>query len=309
MLRRVLPIARRLTAQPWWQVLKVLAIVAGLGLLLHYLLDERPLALWQPALLWGLALCELSMLAYALRFRAAMQVAGIALPRIAALRICLLAVFWHFFVPLSVGSELTRYARLRAHAPARRPGEIAAALVLDHALGVVALLGLAGILLLALRPFGEVSRWLPLAVWAGLASALVLLGVYRQRLPAPVAQALAQMAAHPGAVARALAWSVVMHLLLAGAVWTGSRGWQIALDYPHTALVQASAGLFQMLPVNLGGVGGGEVAGLGLYLALGLPRADALLLVSLLYCYRVVTALLGGAWELLSLRRGAQSSS
>ena len=34
-----------------------------------------------------------------------------------------------------------------------------------------------------------------------------------------------------------------------------------------------------------------------------------LLLVSLLYCYRVATALLGGAWELLCLRRGAQSSS
>ena len=309
MLRRVLLISRTLAAQAWWQVLKVLAIVGGLGLLLHFLLAERPLRVWQPSLLWGFVLCELSMLSYALRFRAVMQIAGIALGRVAALRICTLAVFWHFFVPLSVGSELTRYARLRAHAPARGPGEIARALVLDHALGVVALLALAGALLLSLRPFGQISLWLPLAVWAGLVIALLLFGLCRQRLPVPVAHALVQLAANRGALARALGWSLVMHLLLAGAVWCGVHGWQIALDYPHTALVQASAGLFQLLPVNLGGVGGGEVAGLGLYLALGLSRADALLLVSLLYCYRVATALLGGAWELLCLRRGAQSSS
>ena len=308
MLRHALLHWRMLTAQAWWQVLKVLAILGGLGLLLRYLLAERPLALWQPALLWGFALCVLSMLAYALRFRAVMQIAGIGLDRVAALRICTLAVFWHFFVPLSVGSELTRYARLRAHAPAREPGEIAAALVLDHALGVLALLGLAGALLLSLRPFGQVSRWLPLAVWAGLAMALLLMHFIRRRLPGPVTRTLRQLNARRGAVARALGWSLLMHLLLAAAVWTGARGWQIALDYPHAALVQASAGLFQMLPVNLGGVGGGEVAGLGLYLALGLSRADALLLVSLLYCYRVAVALLGGAWELLALRRGAQSS-
>ena len=309
MLRHVLVVWRRLTAQAWWQVLKVLAIIGGIGLLSRHLLDERPLTLWQPALLWGLALAALSMLAYALRFRAVMDIAGIALTRVAALRICTLAVFWHFFVPLSVGSELTRYARLRAHAPAHSPGEIAAALVLDHALGVLALLGLAGALLLGLRPFGPVSLWLPLAVWAGLAITLLLILRGRQRLPATVVRALTQLAGKPRAIARALGWSVLMHLLLGAAVWTGARGWQIALDYPHAALVQASAGLFQMLPVNLGGVGGGEVAGLGLYLALGLARADALLLVSLLYCYRVLIALLGGVWEILSPRDPAQSSS
>lgn len=309
MLRQVVLVWRRLAAQAWWQALKVLAILVGVGVLLRHLLDERPLSLWQPVLLWGLALAALSMLAYASRFRAVMEIAGIALERVAALRICTLAVFWHFFVPLSVGSELTRYARLRAHAPTRAPGDIAAALVLDHALGVLALLGLAGALLLGLRPFGLVSLWLPLAVWAGLALTLLLTHLARPRLPAVVVRTLQSLAGQPGAVARALGWSLVMHLLLAAAVWTGACGWHIALDYPHTALVQASAGLFQMLPVNLGGVGGGEVAGLGLYLALDLSRADALLLVSLVYCYRVVIALLGGLWELLSPRRAAQSSS
>lgn len=308
-LRQALSIWRRLTAQVWWQALKVLAIIGGIGLLLRQLLDERPLTLWQPLLLWGLALAALSMLAYALRFRAVMEIAGIALGRVDALRICALAVFWHFFVPLSVGSELTRYARLRAHVPARSPGEIAAALLLDHALGVLALLGLAGALLLGLRPFGQISLWLPLAVWGGMAVTLLLTRLAGQRLPGLVVRTLEQLAGKPRAVARALGWSVLMHLLLAAAVWTGARGWQIALDYPHAALVQASAGLFQMLPVNLGGVGGGEVAGLGLYLALDLSRADALLLVSLLYCYRVVIALMGGAWELLSPHRVAQSSS
>jgi hypothetical protein len=97
---------------------------------------------------------------------------------------------------------------------------------------------------------------------------------------------------------KALAYSALMHSLLAAAVWLGSRGWQIALDYPQLLFVQSSAGLFQALPLNVAGAGAGEVAGLGLYLLMGLSRADALLLVSLLYCYRIAMAVLGGLWEL-----------
>ena len=51
--------------------------------------------------------------------------------------------------------------------------------------------------------------------------------------------------------------------------------------------------------VVVAGVGAGDVAGTGLYLALGLSMPDALTLVSLLYCYRLAMAAVGGLWELL----------
>jgi hypothetical protein len=47
------------------------------------------------------------------------------------------------------------------------------------------------------------------------------------------------------------------------------------------------------------GAGTAELAGAGLYLALGLPGAAAVLMTSLFYSYRLIMALLGGLWDLL----------
>ena len=55
------------------------------------------------------------------------------------------------------------------------------------------------------------------------------------------------------------------------------------------------------MPVSVLGVGGAELAGTGLYLALGLPAAAAVLLSSIFYSYRLVMALMGGPWDLLPL--------
>ena len=62
-----------------------------------------------------------------------------------------------------------------------------------------------------------------------------------------------------------------------------------------------------MVPINVIGVSAIEIAGAGLYLAVGLTVAEALGLVSLLYCYRILIALLGGLWEFIDGWRTQQS--
>ncbi|CAN0504062.1 unnamed protein product, partial [Phaeothamnion confervicola] len=110
-------------------------------------------------------------------------------------------------------------------------------------------------------------------------------------------QVLARLLAHKRDAALALAWSVAMHALLAGAVYVGSLGWGLALTYWQVLFVLASASVLQAVPASLLGIGVADVAGTGLYVALGLSLPDALLLVSLLYCYRLLAAVLGGLWE------------
>tara|TARA_X000001036_G_C20334400_1_gene665874 strand:- start:475 stop:681 length:207 start_codon:yes stop_codon:yes gene_type:complete len=56
------------------------------------------------------------------------------------------------------------------------------------------------------------------------------------------------------------------------------------------------------------GVGATEVAGVAIYTAIGLPITTALLLVALLYTYRLITSVAGGIWQLVD-NTDAYSSS
>ena len=282
-------------------VVKAVGILAALAALCVWLGRERASALLGWPLFAGLGLSWLSMVAYALRFRAVMAAAGFTVGFVPSLRLLTLSVFVHFFVPMSVGAEMTKFLRLRALSPGRGNLAQAGALALDHAVGFLALLAMTLGLLAWRDPLGFGRAW-PL----GLAAGLPLGGLLAARVARGSArlgerlQALrARLGQHKVSLSQGLAWSVAMHALLASAVFVGARDTGIALAWPELLLVLTSAGMLQLLPVNVAGIGAGEVAGTGLYLALGLPMPDALTLVSLLYCYRLAMAAVGGLWELV----------
>lgn len=282
-------------------VVKAVGILAGLAALASWLGRERASTLLGWPLFAGLALSWLSMLAYALRFRAVMAAAGFTVGFVPSLRLLTLSVFVHFFVPMSIGSEMTKFLRLRALSPSRGNLALAAALVLDHAVGFVALLAMTLGLLAWRDPLGFGRAW-PL----GIACALAAVAFPAARLVGASArfgdalQALrARLGQHKVSLSQGLVWSVAMHALLASAVFVGARETGIPIAWPELLLVLVGAGMLQLLPVNVAGVGAGDVAGTGLYLALGLALPDALTLVSLLYCYRLAMAAVGGLWELL----------
>ena len=175
----------------------------------------------------------------------------------------------------------------------------AAGIVLEHLLGLIALVSIASVLFAWLRPFALEVDGALLALSALTVVALAAWVLLRRQRRAGLngRQLLARLGAHKCDAALALAWSVLMHALVVGAVYVGSLGWGLALSYWQVLLVLASASVLPAVPASLVGIGVADVAGAGLYVALGLSLPDALLLVSLLYCYRLLAAILGGLWE------------
>jgi uncharacterized membrane protein YbhN (UPF0104 family) len=256
-----------------------------------------------PALLAAFLVSQLSFALYAGRFRAVMRIAGVALSFGRALRISALALFYHFFVPLSVGNDLTRFALARAAAPLRSAGHVVGGILLDHAIGSIALVLLGALLLLACPPAAWHGWSTPVA-----AGATGALGLAIWALTAPRRQPwLRRLWRHRLEVQAALLLSLGMHALLAAAVFLGSRALRVEAGYHEIMLVLAISALAQFVPLNLLGWHAGDLAGTGLYLSLGLALHDALLLVSLLYCFRVAVAVAGGLCDLgrLGARRPA----
>lgn len=281
---RAMPLARGLLA------------ALGVACLAGWAAREKALdvgATW-PALVAAFLLSQLSFALYAGRFRAVMQVAGVALSFPRSLRFSALALFYHFFLPLSVGNDLTRYTLARAAAPRTRARRIVAGILLDHAVGSIVLIVLGALLLLACPPPAWLGWSMPVATCAVgvLGLAALTLGIPRLR---PWRRRLWR---HRIRVQAAMCLSLAMHALLAAAVFTGSRALHVDAEYPEILLVLALSALAQCVPLNLLGWHAGDLAGTGLYVSLGLALHDALLLASLLYCFRVGVAIAGGLSDL-----------
>lgn len=280
----------------------------GVAALCFWLVRQRPLPVtegWSGYVLLGALVSAASAGLLALRFRRVMGIVGVRLSALDALRINTRAMFYGFFVPLGGGTDLARFIQLRRAAGGADAWCTAGGLVLDHLVGLATLLALAAGLLLALEPLAGTLDPRLVAAGAGLAGILALLagaGVWRGRAVG-IRGLLRRLPAHKGAVLEALALSLGMQLLAAAAVFVGSRGWHIDIGYAEVLFALAGSLVFHGVPIGLAGLGVADLAGTGLYLAMGLPAADAVLLASLLYFYRVLIALAGGIWQLVPAAR------
>ena len=71
---------------------------------------------------------------------------------------------------------------------------------------------------------------------------------------------------------------------------------------PLTVLFVVAAGAaIQAIPATVAGAGMGEVAAASLYVAMGLSWREAVLLAAIDYGYRLLTAIMGGLWELFRI--------
>ena len=300
--------AWRQRSKNWVLGFKLIFVPLGIAALVYRASREHSVRFvdaWNAYLLAGVLLSQVSICFFALRFRRVMRVVGLRLSVREALHINALSMFYHFFVPLAAGADVTRYIKLRGLAPERRPVAMAGGIVLDHIVGLGTLIMIAVILTVLLKPT-IVTLDTRVLIFAAVVVVCVAAAAgvsIRQSSSLKVAELVRRLQGHKLDVAQAVALSLAMQLLTAAAVFMGSIGWGIGIGFHEILLVLTASFIFQALPFNVGGVGAADIAGTGLYIAIGLTPAAALLLVSLMYCYRLLVAVTGGICELASTRR------
>ena len=299
---------RRLRDRGRLAALRLIVAPAGLVVLWSLLRREVPFDLppLDARLPAALGLVGLSFTCYAMRFGLVMRNGGLRLRTLQAWRICAAAQFYQSLTPLSVGSDVTRFAMCRTAAPELPPRRLVAAILLDHLVGSLALV------LLAL-PFASrhlMPANLPGPVLGVLAVGLVGCAVLARRFPPNRLRELRDtLLRHRRATLSAVALSLLMHALLASAVVLAAGLWHIPVRFGDVVGVLACGALLQVVPVNLLGVHLGDAAGVGLYLLAGLRLPDAILLTSIAWSLRLVIAMVGGLWDMASAARVRRAAS
>ena len=287
----------------WRAAAKALLVLGIIGALLQHLAHQRitPLNLhWNSLLPLGFALSVLAFGAFAARFRTSLRIAGLALDWKTSVRINAFASCLDFVVPIAGGGDVMKYLKCRPLANADASLAPAAGIALDHLIGLTTAIMLACSLVwrlpvLALHWPAYSGRWLGMG---GLLLVLALYGCVRRVSTEQITFWWRRIRSLRYTLVVAIAWSVLMQGLLAGAVYSGARGCAISIDYGSILWVLCASARSGIIPCKVGGLGARDVAGAGLYVLLGVALADAVILVSLTYCYRAIIAVIGGLAEI-----------
>ena len=296
----------------WALAAKLILVPLGLVVLVVWISKERDGNLadgWNGFLLTGVAISMVSVCTIALRFQRSADIFAIRLRAWDALRIHTQSMFYFFFVPLSVGAEISKFAKLKEQAPGYGKTDIVGVIILDRMIGFSALTAIALVLFAVLRPIE-----LALGKWQLALLGLVVLFIFDMaialvwsRVRSISSRLVEILSERKSGIYIALAMSLVTQCTMALATLVGGYGWGIEINYLTVLFVLSASFICQAIPLTFVGVSPAEIAGAGLYVAVGLPLSDALILVSLNYFYRLLIAASGGIWELVPTAHVAQS--
>ncbi len=285
--------------------LKLIGAPVGLVVLVLMLKEEAAFHdvghAWR-TLLVALLVNQLALTLFAIRMRSLLGVFGISIGLLDAHRIHLQSLFYFFFVPMSVGMEVSRFLKVSTLVAGVSGISLTAALIVDRVVGALA----AGVVALLCLPYITLASPLNLAggavIWAsvGVAVAVLLAGwlVIRRFTRGGQLESLARaIRTRPGSLASGVGVSLLMQLCMGGAVFFAATAFGVIVA-PVEVVFAVAASMFALLiPVSVVGAGPVEVAAVGVFVALGVQPPDAVLLASIVYSCRLVGALQGGFWE------------
>jgi hypothetical protein len=254
----------------------------------------------------ALGTLQLSLVIYARRLQFSLATVGINLQVLPTMRIAMQSLFYFFFVPLSTGAELSRWAKIKTAAPEASNLSILTALTLDRLVPAAACVAIS----LASLPFVRLSGvtvkdigTLPVHP-ATVVAVLLVAGVGAGAIAIRrgwIAPLLAGIRAARNHYLRGLLFvgvtSLVVQLLSITTVWLLSRWLGIELGFAALALGTSGGMLAQVIPISLAGAGPAELGSGLLFAACGATTEEAVLLTTVLYLCKLFGAVEGGLLE------------
>jgi len=288
--------------------LRVVVIIGGIGAILYWARGHGAgLSPKGSILQLALALLanQVAIGLLALRFHTCMRLFGIPLSAWQSARICLQGIFYMFFIPVSIGNEVSRYIKIRQVAPETPPAPLLAGLLVDRVAGLIGFLVIAGALALHQPRFARMPAMLDghmtaFAAVTGIAVAAFCSLLFIPRIRHVLRSTIAAMRSHADWAVANAALSVLVPIAFTVAIHTSCR-W-VGFDLPWDALAFAIAvsSIGQIIPISIGGLGATEVGTSLILIALGTPEASAMVAGSICYLARLMVAVEGGVWELAS---------
>jgi len=266
-------------------------------------------------LLLGVLVSQFSVFLCALRLNCMIAAWGRTMPLLPVYRIHLKSLFYFVFVPFSIGADVAKLAMLTGVLE-RKKMQAAWIVVSDRLVGFISFLSLSFLGFIPtskvlVRSAGIERGYLLVVVGIILFAVLLFLVPGRRRLGLDSKVKAFQETLHRSLpwTLKALALSILMQLGMCTAVYCAALSFSIQISWVHTVFVISSSMLFQLIPVSVVGLGATELAAVGLFMAVGAGRMDAVLLVSTAYSYKLLSALLGGLLEYWEIWRGKNGLS
>lgn len=285
--------------------LKLLVVPAGLALLaLELARDARlgSITIHVGLLLAALAVNQVSLGLFAARMQLAMRVFDVPLTLLQALRVHLQSMFYFFVLPMTVGLEIARFAKIRSLLGERvAAGALTYALLADRLVGAVAALALALALLPFMR-FESLARWsadgASWLVWSAAGATVAGLALMSRRVREHAAKLFALLRSEHRRLASSFGIALVTHASFALAIYLAAIGTGIPIGLPQALFAVSAAMLFVVVPVSFAGVSPVEAANFGVLIAMGFTVEQAGVFTFIVYAAKLVAAIEGAAWEI-----------
>ena len=254
------------------------------------------------AALVALAVNQLSLVLTATRFHRVLAANDLPTRWPAIFAIHLQSMFYFFFVPMTVGLELSRFAKLKRLHPRATNTALGATILLDRFVGVAGALVFTALSLpwIALNEHSAVTLGWQRALFivgGGVVGLGVLLAWPRARRP--IVEAWRVVAPNYHRLGPAAVLTALSQAAFAYAVQQSAAAFGIEVGFAATLFAVSASMLFIVLPVSFAGAGPSEAACAALFAMLGLPAREALIASGLVYGLRLVAALQGAGVEIV----------
>ena len=255
-------------------------------------------------LITALFLTQLSLTLLAIRFHVSLWTLSIHIPARRSALIALQSLFYFFFIPMSAGTELSRWLKVKSAAPQAKHFAVMTAIVLDRATAVIACFAISLVSLSSVELHGvqvtDVSKWPvhPVIVFLG-ASLSGFFFAQRVGWITRIKSALHEAKSRLWrGLTTATAISITIQLFAALELWLLAQWLGINIGFAPIALGVTGGALASVVPISLAGAGSAELGAGLLFAAVGATAEEAVVLTTLLYFTKLLGALQGGVLEI-----------
>ncbi len=254
-----------------------------------------------------LVMTQMSLVLVAIRFHISLWTMGIHIPSLRSALIALQSLFYFFFVPMSAGTELSRWLKVKSAAPQATHFSALAAIVLDRVTAIAACLAISLVSLSIVELHGvqltDVSKW-PVhpTIVVIVFLAVAITGIFIAQRRGLIAQMKSVLHEARSRMWRSLwvitAISLAIQLFAAVELWLLAQWLGIDLGLSAIALGVTGGALASVIPISLAGAGPAELGAGLLFAAVGASIEEAVVLTTLLYFIKLLGALQGGVLEI-----------